>query len=200
MGKPEKNKNWQIRQYDNYGPHFRIDTGNPEVGADGATVWGMYGEDPDTKAKCSLRQSSTGFFHLYNDGNIEIIGGMGPEGSAANKEGNTVDLLLRAGSDGGQISLKVKEDGTIAISGGKKITLDAKDIEINAGNNVDISAGNKIEFNSTTLTYTEKCIWGKIPPNLGEMITAGTFVTAMGFGGLQAKYGAMLAKKATSLF
>ena len=64
--KPEKNKNWQLRQYDNFGPHFRIDTGNPQVGEDGATVWGFYGEDPDTKARCSLRQSSTGAFHIFN--------------------------------------------------------------------------------------------------------------------------------------
>ncbi len=179
--KPEKNKNWQLRQYDNFGPHFRIDTGNPQVGEDGATVWGFYGEDPDTKARCSLRQSSTGAFHIFNDGYIEIEGGQGAEGSAANKEGASVDVLISAGSDKGQIALKVKPDGTITIDGGKHIVMTAKDIDIEAGENVNINAGNKIEFSATTLTYSSKCINGKIPPNIGENICDGTFVKGMSF-------------------
>ena len=179
--KPEKNKNWQLRQYDNFGPHFRIDTGNPQVGEDGATVWGFYGEDPDTKARCSLRQSSTGAFHIFNDGYIEIEGGQGAEGSAANKEGASVDVLISAGSDSGQIALKVKPDGTVTIDGGQNLKLSAKKILLDAGENIDINAGNKIEFSATTLTYSAKCINGKIPPNIGENICDGTFVKGMNY-------------------
>ena len=27
-----QNQNWQKRQYDSFGPHFRIETANPELG------------------------------------------------------------------------------------------------------------------------------------------------------------------------
>ena len=187
MADKKDNKNWQLRQYDNFGPHFRIDTGNPEVGEDGATVWGFYGEDPDTKARCTLRQSSTGFFHLYNDGNIEIIGGHGEEGSVANKEGNTVDVLIHGASDGGQIALKVKGDGSILISGGKHIVMTARDIDINAGKDINMNA-DKITFNSTTLTYTDKAIKGKIPPTIGDRICKNTYVDAIPDGELPSSF------------
>ena len=30
--KPAEDKNWQQRQYDSYGPHFRIETADPRPG------------------------------------------------------------------------------------------------------------------------------------------------------------------------
>ena len=32
MTTPAENQNWQKRQYDSFGPHFRIETANPELG------------------------------------------------------------------------------------------------------------------------------------------------------------------------
>ena len=38
-----KNQNWQKRQYDSFGPHFRIETANPELGGAGNIAYNLYG-------------------------------------------------------------------------------------------------------------------------------------------------------------
>ena len=45
--RPADKQNWQLRQYDSYGPHFRIESGNPEMGENGATVYSIFGQGKD---------------------------------------------------------------------------------------------------------------------------------------------------------
>ena len=39
----EEKNNWEGRQYDSFGPHFRIDSGNPQLGYNGAVVYDLLG-------------------------------------------------------------------------------------------------------------------------------------------------------------
>ena len=41
MTTPAENQNWQKRQYDSFGPHFRIETANPELGACGNIAYNL---------------------------------------------------------------------------------------------------------------------------------------------------------------
>ena len=45
--RPEDQQNWQLRQYDSFGPHFRIDTGNPQMGLNGTVVYDLIGSGKD---------------------------------------------------------------------------------------------------------------------------------------------------------
>ena len=42
MANPAESQNWQKRQYDSFGPHFRIETANPELGASGNIAYNLY--------------------------------------------------------------------------------------------------------------------------------------------------------------
>ena len=76
--RPSDSQNWQIRQYDQFSPWFTIDTGNPQMGCDGTTVYGFYGYSPYGD-KNVIRMSSTGVLNIYNDQRVEIIAGQNPE-------------------------------------------------------------------------------------------------------------------------
>ena len=41
--RPADKQNWQQRQYDSFGPHFRIESGNPEMGENGSVVYNLIG-------------------------------------------------------------------------------------------------------------------------------------------------------------
>ena len=43
MASAAENQNWQKRQYDSFGPHFRIETANPELGVAGNIAYNLYG-------------------------------------------------------------------------------------------------------------------------------------------------------------
>ena len=48
MASAAENQNWQKRQYDSYGPHFRIETANPELGMCGNIAYNFTADRPST--------------------------------------------------------------------------------------------------------------------------------------------------------
>ena len=72
--RPEDQQNWQLRQYDSFGPHFRIDSGNPQLGYNGAVVYDLLGSGKDGNTS-TVGMTEAGLYHMYNDQCIEIMGG-----------------------------------------------------------------------------------------------------------------------------
>ena len=99
------NKNWQIRQYDQFSPWFTIDTGNPQMGSDGSTVYGFNGYSPYGD-KSIIRMSGTGVMNIYNDQRIEMIAGQ-------NADNPSVDIIITGKS--GDVWITAEENGKIKI-------------------------------------------------------------------------------------
>ncbi len=99
-------QNWQGRQYESFGK-LRIDTGNPELGNDGATTYALYAEN-DQGLTSSLIMSEGGQYNILNDECISIIGGAKKEGEGAciNIVGKEGDVCITADKTG---KIKLKE-------------------------------------------------------------------------------------------
>jgi len=131
--------NWQGRQYINFGPQFRIDSGNPEQGYTGSHVYSMYANNNEGEV-CLTKYTQGGLHSIYNDGSIEIIAG-----NKGNQGGVDVCITGMQGS----VVITAMENGDVLVKG-KDIKLQAKnDIDIVAEKgNVNIYAGNKIDMKS----------------------------------------------------
>ena len=126
--------NWEERSYWRLGPNFGIDVKNPQLGLDGADVYSMYGvtDDKDINV-CGLSRGS-GIYHIYNDRSIEIIAGQ-------NNSGGGVDIVI-AGKNG-DITITAERNGNVRIRA-KNIIIDAdENINLTAGRNVNIKAGSR---------------------------------------------------------
>ena len=66
--------NFERRQYEVFSPNFRIDTGNPQQGYNGACVYDLYANTDEGDVSL-VGMAQGGIFHIYNDRTIEIIGG-----------------------------------------------------------------------------------------------------------------------------
>ena len=64
--------NFERRQFQSFGPNFRIDSGNPNVGFNGSSVYDLYG---NTDSGDVFNGNVRWYYHFYNDRTIEIIGG-----------------------------------------------------------------------------------------------------------------------------
>ena len=113
--RPDEQQNWQLRQYDSFGPHFRIDTGNPQLGTNG------------------------GLYHLYNDQCIEIVGGRKVDagGVCVNIIGSSGDVTITAMSNG-----DVKVTGAnIILDADKNVEINAGgDFRVRASNSINMSS------------------------------------------------------------
>ena len=67
-------QNFERRQFQSFGPNFRIDSGNPNVGFNGSSVYDLYG-NTDSGDVSLMGMCQGGIYHFYNDRTIEIIDG-----------------------------------------------------------------------------------------------------------------------------
>jgi hypothetical protein len=146
------NQNWEERNYCSYGPNFRIDCGNPQMGIAGENVYQLYGVTDD-KDQCFLSLSKSGHYKILNDRSIEIT-----SGNKSKEEG--VDIALNA-IDGG-ISLTCLGNGAIQLKG-RNIILDAtEDIDIKAGRNISLDAGSTLKLKGMKVQLDESSMLGNI--------------------------------------
>ena len=138
MTTPAENQNWQKRQYDSYGPHFRIETANPELGVCGNIAYNLYGY-ADSGDTANLGLKGNGLFDIFADQCITIDGGAKVEGG-----GVCVNII---GSKG-DIAITAMENGDVRISG-RNIILDADE-------NIEMTAGGKVEIDSAELLATKQ--------------------------------------------
>ena len=142
--------NWQNREYESFGPHFRIDTGNPQTGYNGTVVYDLLGSGSDGNSS-SVGMTNGGLYHIYNDQCIERVGGQRVDGGGVcvNIVGSSADVTITAMSSG---DVKVT---------GRNIILDAdKNVEIKAGGDFRVNASNSINMSSNTCYI--KAPYGKI--------------------------------------
>ena len=135
--RPADKQNWQQRQYDSFGPHFRIESGNPEMGENGSVVYNLIGLAADNNTS-AIGMNNGGDLHLMNDQAIEIIGGEKAGG------GCSINLIGRSGD----ITITAQSNGSVKITA-KNIVIDSdENIMLDAGKDIQLKAGNRIDLNS----------------------------------------------------
>ena len=147
-----ESQNWQKRQYDSFGPHFRIETANPELGVCGNVAYNLYGY-ADSGDTSNLGLMGNGQFNIFADQCISIVGGSNVEGG-----GLCVNII---GSKG-DIAITAMADGDVKIKG-RNIILDAdENIEMIAGGKVDIDSAEilAVKQNNTTIKAQKTSVSG----------------------------------------
>lgn len=130
--------NFERRQFQSFGPNFRIDSGNPNVGFNGSSVYDLYA-NTDSGDVSLMGMCQGGIYHFYNDRTIEIIGGQ-------NNGRGSVDVCITGMK--GSVVISAMENGDVRVSG-KDIIFDAKkNIKFKCGENFTVDAGNKIDLNA----------------------------------------------------
>jgi len=135
--RPITNQNWQGREFINFGPHFRVDTGNPQMGYNGSVVYDILGYGGDSYTS-SIGMNYGGIFHIENDGSIEITGGTKEEGGC--------NIVITGMT--GDVNITAMGNGQIKLTA-KNLVIDAdEDIVLDAGKNIRLNAGNEIRLES----------------------------------------------------
>ena len=148
-----ENQNWQKRQYDSYGPHFRIETANPELGVCGNIAYNLYGY-ADSGDTSNLGLKGNGQFDIFADQCITIDGGAKVEGG-----GVCVNII----GSRGDIAITAMDNGDVRIKG-RNIIIDAdENIELLAGGNVSIDSAEieAVNQNTTRINAKRTFISGK---------------------------------------
>ena len=132
-------QNWAARDQESYGPHFRIDTGNPEYGFGGGTIYALIAEK--NKQSSYLGMTEDGQYNLMNDECISITGGVTKNGGAC------VNIIGK----NGDVTITAMRNGDVKIKG-KNIIVDADDsLRLESKKNVVIKGSNSIFFDTPTL-------------------------------------------------
>jgi len=164
--RPFDRQNWQRRKSTTFSPHFRIDTGNPQMGLNGTSVYELYAVS-DNRDVSNVGMTFGGSYHIYNDQCIEIIGGQ--------KSSSTgVDIIITGKN--GDVWITAEKNGQVRIRGAN-IVIDAdENLTLKAGNNIEIRAGNKIDLKSNIANCD--ALDGNLPPQattFGGNVFLGTF-------------------------
>ena len=69
--RPSDTQNWQKRQFISFGPHFRIDSGNPQMGLNGEMVYNLFAETDSGDSNIMGLQNG-GNFQIFNDKSILV--------------------------------------------------------------------------------------------------------------------------------
>jgi hypothetical protein len=161
-------QNWQGRSLTSFGPKFRIDMNNPQMGCNGTDVYNLYAVTNNNDV-CLTGLSEGGNYKIYNDHSIEIIAGQ-------RSNSNGVDIIISGRN--GDVCITAEKNGRVRIRA-QNIMIDAdEDVDIKAGRNITLDAGsgrvllkgNKLDGNGLT---------GNLVPegtSFGELVFADTFV------------------------
>ena len=136
MTTPAENQNWQKRQYDSFGPHFRIETANPELGLVGNVAYNLYGYS-DSKDVSNLGMMGDGKFQIMADQCITIAGGASVDGGG---------LCVNIVGTKGDVAISAEKNGDVRIKG--------RNIFLDASENIELTTGGKIELDSAELLAT----------------------------------------------
>ena len=136
MTKPAESQNWQKRQYDSFGPHFRIETANPELGVAGNIAYNLYGYS-DSKDVSNLGMMGDGQFQIFADQCITIAGGANVDGGG---------LCINIVGTQGDVAISAERNGDVRIKG--------RNIFLDASENIELTTGGKIELDSAEMLAT----------------------------------------------
>lgn len=124
--------NWEQRTLHSFGDNVRLDINNPQTTTGGNAIYQWYSVTNEEQDVCIVGHNENGLYHIYNDGTIEIVGGM--KGGS-----NGVNVLIEGKN--GDVAINADRNGYVRIRG-KGIVIQAdEDIDLNAGRNVNIKSG-----------------------------------------------------------
>jgi hypothetical protein len=159
-----REENWQSRGYQTWGPKFRIDFNNPQVGLNGSDVYTLYSVTDDKDVNVT-GLTEGGLYKIYNDKSIEIVGGQ-----TATPGG--IDITIT--SKHGDICITAEKNGQVRIRA-KNITIDAdENVNINAGKNVNLRAGTRFVVQANQADVS--AVTGNVAPqnsSFGEKVYGG---------------------------
>ena len=132
-------QNWAGRDYESFGPHMRIDTGNPEYGFGGGTIYAIIAEKNNQTSYLGMTEN--GHYNIFNDDNITITGGVEMDG------GTSVNIVGK----NGDVTITAMRNGDIKIKG-RKVIIDAdEDLNLLSRKNVRITGKSSIFFDTPNL-------------------------------------------------
>jgi len=166
--RPLENQNWQGRSFQCFGPKFRLDMNNPQMGLNGTDVYSFYGVTNNGDVSVTGLDEG-GLYKIYNNQSIEIVGGQ-------TASANGVDILIAGKS--GDIWIQAEKNGKVRIRGAN-ITIDADE-------NLDIIAGKTVTIKSSRFLVQANqadcdSLTGNLTPNKSsfiEQVFEGTYVGA----------------------
>ena len=165
-------QNWYRRFVESYGPNFRIDINNPQMGYSGASVYDIYGVT-DQEEKSNITFDHNGKLKLNSDRTMELVAG-----EQQSRDGNRdVDILIHTRN--GDVAITAGKNGEIRI-GGKNIILDADDtLTLQAGNEIELLCDNSIKMSGNSID-TDALDGNMVPlaKQWGPQVFSGSFVGA----------------------
>lgn len=174
--RPLEKQNWQARSINSFGPKFRIDVNNPQMGLNGTDVYTLYAVTDDKKVNVQ-GLSEGGLYKLYNDGSIEIIAGQ-------KNQSTGVDIVI-AGKNG-DVCISAEKNGQVRIRASKVVIDSDEDLVLNAGRDVRVKAGGRFIVQSNE-AQCEALIGNLVPKNFTQLVFEGTqagtdfLASALGF-------------------
>jgi len=165
--RPFDKQNWQRRKSTTFSPHFRIDTGNPQMGLNGTSVYDLYAVT-DNRDVSNVGMTFGGSFHIYNDQSIEIVGG---------QKSSSTGVDIQITGKNGDIWITAEKNGQVRIRAANVIIDADENLTLKAGNNIKIQAGNKLDIKGNIANCD--ALGGNLPPaptTFGAKVFDGTFV------------------------
>jgi hypothetical protein len=166
--RPFDKQNWQGRSITSFGPKFRLDMNNPQMGCNGTDVYNLYGVTNNNDVQVT-GLTEGGSYRIYNDRSIELIAGQ-------KSESNGVDIIISGRN--GDVCITAEKNGKVRIRA-QNIMIDAdEDVDIKAGRNIILESGSGrllIKANKADCDSLD----GNLAPkgtSFGEIVFAGTYV------------------------
>ena len=142
----EQKKNYARRVIDCRGPHFRIDSGHPQVGASGAEVFKIYATN-DNDDVFLIDHTQGGLSRIYADRTLEVRAG------DKNSPGK-IDIRVSAAA--GNVTVNA-DNGLLSCSGKNVMVKATQDLDLNGGRNVNITAGSgRVHLKGNTCSASGK--------------------------------------------
>lgn len=159
-------KNWGRRYIDSRGSHFRIESGSPLVGRDGPETFKIYAVNDNEEVFLISHGHGSGMGRMACDKSIEIRAGdkNNPNSVDIRVSAATGDITINA--DRGRVRVNAKDIGVHA----------ERDIDLNAGRNVNIKAGTgRILLKSNTISSHGKK-GNLVPKTWGAKVAANSYI------------------------
>ena len=173
-------KNYARRVIDCRGPHFRIDSGHPQIGASGAEVFKIYATN-DNDDVFLIDHTQGGLSRIFADKTLEIRAG---DRNSPQK----IDIRISAAS--GNIAVNA-DNGSVNVSSKNIMVKATQDLDLNGGRNVNITAGSgRVHLKGNTCSASGKR-GNLIHKSFGLNMFAGSYVPN---NVLQAAFGADASK------
>lgn len=161
------NQNWEARQIDTRGPNFRIDVKNPQMGFDGADLYNFYSTN-DSKDVNLVGFTEGGRYRIYSDRVVEIVSG------SKNDEDGTIDINI-VGLNG-DVCITAARNGRVRIKA-KNVMIDAaEDLDLKAGRNITLNASSGRILLKGNKADVEALTGNLVPKTFGQKVFQSSFV------------------------